>query len=120
MNRDEFVRMLDTVPATPNQIGAVHGEFHRLGLDGDRPGRLAVAAALLGLDGLTSSRNLSMGQAGYLVKTLRSLAGAGELATAVRQARIRAGARGPSVLAEIAASVPAWQKLAPLWAGNRG
>lgn len=47
MNLDEFVRMLATEPATPNQIGAVRVEFRRLGLDSNRPARLAAAAALL-------------------------------------------------------------------------
>jgi hypothetical protein len=61
-----------TAPATPNQIGAVQVEFRRLGLDGDRPARLAATAALLGLDSLSSSSDLSMGQAGYLIHTLPS------------------------------------------------
>ena len=62
MNRDEFVRMLATEPATHNQVGAVRVEFRSLGLDGDRPRPLAAAATLLGLDSLSSSKDLSMGQ----------------------------------------------------------
>ncbi|MGA2828448.1 MAG: hypothetical protein ABSF03_20280 [Streptosporangiaceae bacterium] len=116
MTRDEFVRMLATEPTTPNQIGAVHGEFRRLGLDVDRPARLAAAAALLGLDSLRSSRDLSMGQAGYLIQTLRGLAGGGDLAAAVRQARIRTiRTREASVLGQLPAMFPVWQQTA-LWA----
>jgi len=106
MNRDEFVRMLDTEPATRNQIGAVRAEFRRLGLDGDRPGRLAAVAAIVGLDSLSSVKDLSMGQAGHLVKTLRSLADAGQLAAACHAP---AGAQGTSALAELAAVCAAWQ-----------
>ena len=117
MKRDEFVRMLAAEPATPNQVGAIRGEFRRLGLDGDRSARLAAAAALLGLDSLSSSTDLTMGQAGHLVKTLRSLTGAGQLAAAVRQARIRTiRSREVSMLAELAAVVPACQQMmTALW-----
>ena len=112
MNRAEYLRMIAIEPATPNQVGAVHGEFRRLGLDGDRPARLAAAAALLGLDDLGSSRDLSMGQAGYLIHTLRGLAGAEELA-ATRRAGARArGAPGPCEL--MAAIAAAWQQIAAL------
>ena len=111
MNRNEFVRMLATAPATPNQIGAVHVEFRRLGLDGDRPARLAAAAVLLGLDSLSSSRELTMGQAGFLIHTLPGLAGAGDLAAAVRQARARA--RGAPLPGELMAVLAAgWQQIA--------
>lgn len=112
MNRAEYLRMLATEPAAPNQVGAVRVEFRRLGLDGDRHARLAAAAALLGLDGLNSTNDLSMGQAGHLIKTLRGLAGAGDLAVAVRQAR------APSVLDALAALFAAWQQLA-LWPDAR-
>ena len=68
MNRDEFVRMLGTEPATPNQIGAVRVEFRRLGLDDDRPARLAAVAAIVGVDSLGSVKDLSIGQAGFSVE----------------------------------------------------
>lgn len=69
MNRDEYLEMLATEPATPYQRGAIMREFARLGVS-DRVERLAVCAALLELDGLESTRDLVMGQAGQLVAAL--------------------------------------------------
>lgn len=75
MTRDEYLHVLATEPLTATQRGAVLGEFRRLGLDSpaDRSRRLAVSAAILGLDELTSTADLSMGQAGQLVSALRSI-----------------------------------------------
>lgn len=70
MNRDEWNQVLATEPATDNQRGAILREFDRLGVD-DRPERLAICAALLGLDELGSTNDLVMGDAGYLVNLLR-------------------------------------------------
>ncbi|HEY1621757.1 MAG TPA: hypothetical protein VGG25_29320 [Streptosporangiaceae bacterium] len=74
---------LETEPLTERQLGAVLGEFRRLGLDrpADRAERLAVSAELLGLDGLDSTRDLVMGEAGRLVSILRNTASRAELAT---------------------------------------
>ena len=53
-------------PATRRQIGALHGQFRRLGLGdpGWRGCRLAVAAALTGREDLASLRMLTGGEAG--------------------------------------------------------
>jgi len=69
MNLGEWRQVLATEPATPHQIGAIHRESARLGLDG-RAGRLRGCAAILGLGDLESTRNLTMGEAGKLVRTL--------------------------------------------------
>ena len=61
--------------ATPAQIRALHAEFAEH-LDyrrrSDRPERLAAAAAALGLPELRSLTDLTTGQAGHLIRTLRS------------------------------------------------
>ena len=61
-------------PATPLQIGAVAGEFTRLGIPRTRAGRarrLAYCAALLDRDELKTSAALTKGDAGWLARTLR-------------------------------------------------
>lgn len=78
MNRDEYLEMLATEPATPTQVGAIHGEFARLGVSA-RAERLAISAALLGLDDLGSTRDLVMGDAGRLVGMLRQTSARSEL-----------------------------------------
>jgi len=70
MTRDEYLIVLKTESATSNQVGAIHRQFARLGV-GDRAERLAICAALLGLDELGSTTHLVMGQAGHLVGILR-------------------------------------------------
>lgn len=70
--------MLATEPATADQRGAVMGEFERLGIV-DRGERLALAAELLGLDALGSTKELMMGDAGRLVGLLRRTRDRGEL-----------------------------------------
>jgi hypothetical protein len=58
-------------PPTPNQLGRLHAEFERLGYHpADRDARLAVCAALLGLESLGSTCDLTMGDAGRLVRML--------------------------------------------------
>lgn len=69
MNRDEWNQVLDTEPLTPNQRGAIMGEFTRLGIR-DRAERLAACAALLGIDALATTADLTQGQAGQLVNVL--------------------------------------------------
>lgn len=64
-------------PATRLQIGAVAGEFRRLGVPRGRHGRtarLAYCAALLEIDELETSAVLTMGDAGLLVRKLRGCA----------------------------------------------
>lgn len=80
MSRAEYLAVLDSEPATPNQRGAIMREFSRLGLGTqDRAARLAACAALLGLDELDTTGGLTMGQAGRLVGKLRRLTGRSEL-----------------------------------------
>jgi hypothetical protein len=75
---------LETEPATPNQVGVIRREFGRLGLGADgRAERLAISAALLGLGGLDSTRDLTMGEAGRLYRMLLDFRHRDELATAV-------------------------------------
>lgn len=62
-----------TDPLTATQLGAVHGEFERLGFGReDRADRLAISAALAGYPGeLESTKDLTMGEAGKLIGILR-------------------------------------------------
>jgi hypothetical protein len=78
VTRDEYLEMLATEPATATQVGAIIGEFRRLGID-NRDERLAISAELLELGGLGSTTDLVMGQAGRLVDMLRRTAGRAEL-----------------------------------------
>lgn len=73
MNLDEWHAVLESEPLTGSQLGAILGEFRRLGLDGDadRAERLAVTAALAGLAELDSTRSLTMGEAGQAFAALR-------------------------------------------------
>ena len=103
MNRDEYLEMLATEPATPNQRGAIMGEFARLGVT-DRGERLAACAALLGLGELGSTADLVMGEAGRLVNLLQRLRDRAELLAVVsaavddaRQAGERAAAAPAAV-----------------------
>lgn len=82
MRRDELNEMLAATPATRNQVGAIIGEFNRLGFYGhprDRDERLAVCAALLGIEHLRSTRDLTMGEAGQLVRLLTDTRDRGDL-----------------------------------------
>jgi hypothetical protein len=81
VNLAEWHQVLATEPATPNQIGAIHREFARLGVT-DRAERLAICAALLGVDDLGSTTHLVMGQAGQLYAELLGLADRDELLAA--------------------------------------
>jgi hypothetical protein len=71
MTRDEWNEVLAIAPLTQAQRVAVHAEFARLGV-ADRAERLAACAALLGLDGLGSTMDLTQGQAGKLIGELRA------------------------------------------------
>jgi len=82
VNREEWHAVLATESATPTQVGALHGEFRRLGYneDEDRAERLAVCATLSGLGELETTSDLTMGEAGRLINLLRQTRDAGELA----------------------------------------
>jgi hypothetical protein len=63
----------DTDPLTRTQLGAVHGEFERLGFGrADRAERLEISAAVAGYPGkLATTKDLTMGEAGRLIGVLR-------------------------------------------------
>lgn len=69
MTRDEYLAVLEHEPVTENQRGRIMHECDRLGLV-DRAERLAVLAAVLGVDELGSTEDLTMGQGGQLVAIL--------------------------------------------------
>lgn len=68
--------------ATRAQVVAIVAQLRYLGYArrSDRAERLAVCAALLDLDELASTNDLTAGQAGKLVRVLRQYRGRGELA----------------------------------------
>jgi hypothetical protein len=84
MNRDEYLAVLETEPVTPNQRGAILGHFRRLGFHprSDRAERLAICAALAGLDALGATAELTMGQAGQVINVLERTRDRAELAAA--------------------------------------
>ena len=78
--------VLATEPATQMQVGAIHGQFRRLGYGhADRDRRLAACAALLGLDALDTTTTLTMGDAGRAVRILQSFADRAEMDAALRE-----------------------------------
>lgn len=119
MNRAERLGALATEPATPNQVGAIRGQFRRLGLDrdADRPARLAASAAIAGLDELRSTKNLTEGEAGRLLRTLYGLhdrAGLDATVAAIsaeRQAPRRAGPDYRTLISLLADFFRAWERL---------
>jgi hypothetical protein len=102
------LHMLATQPATRNQVGVIAGELERrLGVR-ERSERLEVSAALLGLGALGSTRDLTMGEAGALVKILRGTADRADLYRRVADARekqARAETGGRATAAGIAGSL---------------
>lgn len=113
MNLDQRHAMLATEGATVNQCGAIIRECARLGIT-DRAERIALCATLTGLDTLDSTRDLTEGQAGRLVKLLAGLDQPGALVAEVAAARWR------NVWATIARVVlvpPPWASCPPPWAG---
>lgn len=78
MTRDEWCAYAESTPATPAQVGAIVGEFERLGVV-DRAERLAISAELLGLENLGSTKHLVMGDAGRLYRMLLDVRDRGEL-----------------------------------------
>jgi len=89
MRLDQWHQVLATEPATPNQLGAVMHEFDRLGYQDnrwDRPARLAAASALLHLERpCSTTRELTMGQAGQLLHTLQGFRSRAQLETRLRR-----------------------------------
>jgi hypothetical protein len=73
------LEMLESTPASRAQVGAILGEFQRhLGIR-RRNERLSISAALLDLDDLGSTWDLTMGQAGKLLHLLRATEDRAEL-----------------------------------------
>lgn len=93
-----------TEPATPTQVGAVIGEFDRLGIY-QRDERLALSAALLGLAELASTNDLTMGQAGKLVGILRATRAPSELPDLTRHDSNSHDTGRPTSLAGILGSI---------------
>ena len=83
MRLDEWHHVLATEPATPNQRGVIMREFERLGFgEADRAERLAICAALAGLENLGSTADLRMGEAGQVYRVLLGVADRDELRAA--------------------------------------
>jgi hypothetical protein len=72
-------------PATRTQVGAIRGEFRRLGYDEDkeRAARLTACAVLLRVAHLDTTNDLTMAQAGWLIRTLRQIRDHDELAAII-------------------------------------
>jgi hypothetical protein len=118
MNQDEWHAMLATEPASSTQVGAVRGEFARLGFrQADRAERLAVSAALVGRDRLESTADLVMGEAGQLIKALRQFRDRDELATAAASSAERqsAGLDRPEAVSLASAIARAAMLAAAAW-----
>jgi hypothetical protein len=72
MKLAEWHEQLATEPLRPNQLGAIHGEFRRLGYGRlDRAARLEVTAELARCGPVESTRELTMGEAGRVINALR-------------------------------------------------
>jgi len=78
MELADWKRKVAAEPLTSYQRGAIMREFERLRIN-DRGERLAICAELLGLDGLDSTGDLVMGDAGRLVAMLRQVRNRREL-----------------------------------------
>lgn len=80
---------LASTPVTRAQVGAILGEYEKRMRINRRDQRLAISAALLGLDDLNSTWDLTMGQAGKLLHMLRATKDRAELdervAAAIRE-----------------------------------
>lgn len=83
MNWAEWCAYAESAPATPVQVGAIHGEWRRLWPGCGRETRLSTCAALLGRTGLGSTTDLVLGDAGRLLAMLRGFSSRTDLAAAV-------------------------------------
>lgn len=124
MTREEWLEVLATAPATRSQVGAIHAEFARLGFTAaERAERLAATAGLLGLEGLWSTRDLVMGDAGRLVGMLRQLADRPALDAAIATPSPEPAERGMTLaeaLAEVVRLLAGSWTLPPVPAGETG
>jgi hypothetical protein len=80
---------LAAAPLTGRQLGAIHGEFRRLGYRDrwDRAARLTATAALARCTPIATTKDLTEGEAGRVVGILRQCADADDLAAALAAAR---------------------------------
>lgn len=78
---DGYRARIEVEPLTVNQLGRIHREFDRLGFGrGDRAARLRATATLAGVPGrLASTKDLTEGEAGRVVRLLVGCRTAGEL-----------------------------------------
>ena len=98
---------LDTEAATRTQVGALCGELNRFGIRGHAE-RVSVCAALLDLDELHSTQDLTMGECGKLIGTLRGLDDRDELDELVARTVAERQADkhpAPGMLGSIAAAI---------------
>jgi hypothetical protein len=100
-----YLARLDTEPLTPGQLGAIHGEFTRLGYRDprDRAARLAVTATLARCAPIATTKDLTAGEAGRAVGALRRCADLDDLADAL--AAERPAPERPGWLAAIVAAL---------------
>ena len=96
-------------PLTAAQLGAVRGEFARLGYRDpyDRDARLAASARLLAIGDLDSTKALTTGQAGCLYRQLCAFASRPDLDAVVSVPTFRESLR-PVLLAVIRCAEPAF------------
>ena len=81
MDLAEWHEVLGTEPATRLQVGAIHGEFRRLGYRDpwNRAARLAVTARLAEREPVEPSKDLTMGEAGPALRVLQQCEDGGSL-----------------------------------------
>jgi hypothetical protein len=80
MTLEERRHIQETADATCYQLGAIMREFDRLGFgEEDRAERLAVCARIAGLESLASTRDLHLGEAGLILRTLMGCRHRGDL-----------------------------------------
>ncbi len=77
----EYRARLDVEPLTWNQLGGIHREFARLGFrdPADRAERLRLTAALAWSEPITSTKDLTIGEAGRAIRALIGCRTAAEL-----------------------------------------
>lgn len=92
----QYRARLATEPLTLTQLGAIHGEWRRLGLC-DRAERLQLSAAIARTAAIGSTKDLTLGEAGRLVGQLRRCATLAD-ARALAGLRPVAGSAGGSGL----------------------
>jgi hypothetical protein len=93
---EDYRARLKTEPLTVNQLGRIRREFERLGFaEADRAERLRITSQLAQVPGeLATTNDLTMGQAGQVIRILTSCRSTWDLHAAADPgwtARVRAG-----------------------------